>query len=91
MVACYSRGLNIDEPLAIDLPLPPRMASYDAKIPELMTSASFRPSSCGAQIPAVPNTELPRGRSSLYSSFQAPIFVLASNKFANQLAFRASF
>src|SRR5713226_8863685 len=67
-----------------------------------MTFASDRPSSCGAQGAVGDRSAATRransrgatypkllcGRSSLYSSFHAPIFARASNKLPNQLAFR---
>src|SRR6266403_1636364 len=71
---------------------------------ELMTFASARSSNCGAQgavgdrsaairranSRGVRYPKLLCGRSSLYSSFHAPIFARASNKLPNQLAFRHS-
>src|SRR5229473_3187608 len=69
-----------------------------------MTFASASSSSCGAQGAVGDRSAATRransrgatypkllcGRSSLYSSFQAPIFARASNKLPNQLAFKHS-
>ncbi len=69
-----------------------------------MTFASTSASSCGAQGAVGDRSAATRransrgakypkllcGRSSLYSSFQAPILARASNKFPNQLAFKHS-
>jgi hypothetical protein len=68
-----------------------------------MTFPSVSPSNFGAQGVGDRSAEIRRansrgakypkllcGRSSLYSSFHAAIFALASNKFPNQLAFRHS-
>src|SRR6266436_4946621 len=69
-----------------------------------MTSAFFRSPSCGAEGAVGDRSDATRransrgvkfprllcGRSSLYSSFHAPIFTRASNKFPNQLGFKHS-
>jgi hypothetical protein len=66
------------------------MGSYDAQAPDDIASSSLDPASGSASSQGGKYPRLLCGRSSLYSFRHAAIFRRASNKFANQLAFKRS-